>query len=48
MTVRGRILAIRLAEKVGRQNDYAERIGIVVELKKRNKNCAAEQTGEEE
>lgn len=37
MTPRQRILAIKLAEKIGKNLSYAEKLGIVIENKKDDK-----------
>ena len=41
LTVRERILAIRLAERIGRQSDYAKSIGVAVELKENTRNFSS-------
>lgn len=38
MTVRERVLAIRLVERVNRQQNYANNIGIAVEFKAKSNN----------
>lgn len=46
MTVKERILAIRLSESIHRQPDYADHIGVsIVEHKDRNINCANRNKG---
>lgn len=42
MTVRGRIMAIRLSEKLGKAPDFAEKAGVEIDFKKAGSNSDAE------
>lgn len=42
MTVRGRILAIRLSEKLGKTPDLAEKAGVEIDFKKAGSHSDAE------